>query len=172
MNWNANLILNDKASIIEKRMKKKKDLEIEEGRVGLAASELEGAEEDSDAGADAVGEEEALAEVSDCVGDAGLVGVIAGRVAAAGVALPPLQLLDRLPEPVLRLPDPALDGTVGAIVRGGRRRRAAGGGGRFGHGRGGGDDRRWMQRRPFSTSAHRGKRKRDRRKRGKLLFIL
>lgn len=46
------------------------DLEIDEGRVGLAASELESAEEDADADADAIGEEEGLAEVADGVGNA------------------------------------------------------------------------------------------------------
>lgn len=116
-------------------------LEIEERGIRLSASELEGSEEDSDADADAVGEEEGLAEVSNGVGDAGLVGVLAGRVSAAGVALPPLQLLDRLSEPVLRLPDPALYGSVGAIVRGGRRRRAVVGGGGVGHGRGRDDEK-------------------------------
>lgn len=141
MNWNENPNFSTARWACREGDDKEEDLEIEERGIRLSASELEGSEEDSDADAYAVGEEEGLAEVSNSVGDAGLVGVLAGRVAAAGVALTPLQLLDRLSEPVLSLPDPALDGAVGAIVRGGRRRRAVGGGGEVGHGRGRDDEK-------------------------------
>lgn len=96
-------------------------LEIEEGGVGLAAGELESAEEDADADADAVGEEEALAEVSDGVGHARRFGaVVAWRAVlllllvlvrptrGPGLPLPALELLDGLAQPVLRLPEPPL----------------------------------------------------------------
>lgn len=114
-------------------------LEIDKGGVGSAAGELEGAEEDADADPDAVGEEEALAQVPDGVGGAGLVRVVARWVAtaaaAAGQALPPLQLLDRLPQPLLRLPDPDPGGRL-------RRRRIAGG--RHVGGGGGEMRRKWI----------------------------
>lgn len=93
-------------------------LEIEERRVGLAADELEGAEEDTNSNTDAIGEKEALAEVTNGVGDAGLLaGVVARRVvlgaAGGGSALAALQLLDGLPESVLGLAEGALG--VGAV---------------------------------------------------------
>lgn len=102
------------------------DLEIEEGRVGLAASELESAEEDADADADAVGEEEGLAEVADGVGNArrfvgGMVAagramlrlVVVGRGAGGGgggtgLALSALELLYGFAKTVLGFPEAAL----------------------------------------------------------------
>ena len=99
------------------------DLEIDEGRVGLAASELESTEEDADADADAVGEEEGLAEVADGVGNArrfvgGMVAagrtmlwlVVVGRGAGggSGLALAALELLYGFAETVLGFPEAAL----------------------------------------------------------------
>lgn len=98
-------------------------LEIDEGRVGLAASELESAEEDADADADAVGEEEGLAEVADGVGNArrfvgGMVAagramlwlVVVGRGAGggSGLALAALELLYGFAETVLGFLEAAL----------------------------------------------------------------
>lgn len=96
----------------------------------MPPDELEGPEKNSDTDSNAVGEEEALAEIADGVGDAGLIGVVALRVVeATGVALAPLQLLYGLPEPFLGLPEPVLGRSVGvfAAVRRRRRRCCCGG---------------------------------------------
>lgn len=83
----------------------------------MASNKLEGAEEYANADSDAIGEEEGLAEVANGVSHAGLVGaVIAGRrVHAAvllgvsgGAALPALELLDGVPEALLRFAKAAL----------------------------------------------------------------
>lgn len=95
------------------------DLEIENRRVRLALGELEGPEEDPDPNPNPIGQQEALAEVADGVGDAGLVGVVAGWVlAAAGgpaasaapTGVMALELLDSIAEPLLRIPQAALAG--------------------------------------------------------------
>ena len=108
------------------------DLKIEEGGVGLAANELEGAEEDADADSDAIGEEEGLAEVADGVGDARLAGaVIAGRAVrlvvvvvegGGGAAMAALELLDGFAEALFGLAEAAVGvGIVGDRRRGRRR---------------------------------------------------
>lgn len=83
----------------------------------MSSNKLEGEEEYANADSDAVGEEEGQAEVANGVSQAGLVGaVIAGRrVHAAvllgvsgGAALPALELLDGVPEALLRFAKAAL----------------------------------------------------------------
>lgn len=108
-------------------------LEIEDRRVRLALGELEGAEENPDPNPNPIGQKEALAEVADGVGDAGVVGVLAGGALVAACAAPTgvvvLELLDRVAEPLLRLPQAALGGG------------GSGGGGVRGLGIGGGEER-------------------------------
>ena len=92
----------------------------------MTPSELESKEQNSNADANTVGKEKRLAQISDGVGDARLVGVVARRVKPPRAALPPLQLLDRLSQSVLCLPEATLRGAVGGFVRlwrRGRRRR-------------------------------------------------
>lgn len=69
----------------------------------MASGELESAEEDPDPDPDAVGEEEALAEIADRIGDAGDVGVVIAAVATRRGALSALQLRHGLAQPLLRL---------------------------------------------------------------------
>lgn len=116
--------IHNKKKGTETRSNYESDLEIEEGRVGLAARELESAEEDADADADAVGEEEGLAEVADGVGNArrfvgGMVAagramlrlVVVGRGAGGGgtgLALAALEFLYGFAKTVLGFPEAAL----------------------------------------------------------------
>lgn len=106
----------------------------------MAASELECAEEDANSNADAVGEEEALANVTDGVGDAGRLvrGVVtAGRgmlvivlrrvrvraTRGSDLTLTALELLYGLAEAILRLSQPSLGVRVVLERRRWRRRR-------------------------------------------------
>lgn len=85
-------------------------LEVKERGIGLTASELESSEENSDANANSVREKEALTEVTDGIGDAGFIGVVARRVETTLAALSTLQLLYGIPEALLRLAKAALRG--------------------------------------------------------------
>lgn len=89
-------------------------LKVEERAIGPAAHELEGAEQDADAHADAVREQEALAQVPRGVRRARLPVVAAPPLSLqllvplslTAAALVPVELLDGFPQPLLRLPQP------------------------------------------------------------------
>lgn len=86
------------------------DLEIKNRWVGLPPGELESSKKNSDPSPNSIGEKEGLAEVANSMGHARLIRMVALRVRVASipVRMVPLQLLDRLPEPLFRLPEPPL----------------------------------------------------------------
>lgn len=93
-------------------------LKIEERRVGLPARELKSAKKDANSDSNAIRQEKALAEITNGVGDAGLVGgVVARRVvlrsSGSGGALAALELLDGIAEAVLGLAEASL--SIGAV---------------------------------------------------------
>lgn len=95
-------------------------LEIEEGGVRMTASKLEGAQEDADTNTNAIWEEEALAEVTDGVSNAGIVRVIAGRAVRptrcrGATELAALELLNGILEPFFCLAKADFSGAIDGV---------------------------------------------------------
>lgn len=87
----------------------KPNLEIKKRRIRLSSGELESAKKNSDTYSNAIRKEKALAKITNGIGHAGVISMVAGRVVATRRRpLTPLELLYCFPQSVLSLTQPSL----------------------------------------------------------------